>query len=193
MTAFHMMLFWGPAALCGRWGWPLPATLHRVPRLRFSFCSSETQNTSWWRSQLWSPWLALVFVAIISNISSCMHFSLPALVWLQGSRGRITKESINSLFKSLLNRSRLFREEGERMRRVTIVTANGLFKKGKETNTTKRRSREELEITGGICRDTDNMGPGKSREVLPKLYWKSLSHFTFCSLVWKMLLWNVCF
>lgn len=32
------------------------------------------------------------------------------------------------------------------MRRVTIGTANGLFKKGKETNTTKRRSREELEI-----------------------------------------------
>lgn len=54
------------------------------------------------------------------------------------------------------------------MRRVTIVTASGLFKKGKETNTTKRRTREELEILGRSCRGTDNMGAGKSREILPK-------------------------
>lgn len=55
------------------------------------------------------------------------------------------------------------------MRRVTIVTANGLFKKGKETNTTKRRSQEELQIAEGICQDTDMEGPGKSSELLLKL------------------------
>lgn len=44
------------------------------------------------------------------------------------------------------------------MRRVTIVTANGLFKKGKETNTTKRQSQEELRIAEGICQDTARRG-----------------------------------
>lgn len=44
------------------------------------------------------------------------------------------------------------------MRRVTIVTANGLFKKGKETNTTKRQIQEELRIAEGICQDTARRG-----------------------------------
>lgn len=44
------------------------------------------------------------------------------------------------------------------MRPVTIGTANSLFKKGKETNTTKRRSQEDLGITEGICQDTDRKG-----------------------------------
>lgn len=55
------------------------------------------------------------------------------------------------------------------MRRVTIVTANGLFKKGEETNTTKRRSQEELKIAEEICQDTDTERPGKSSELLLKL------------------------
>lgn len=55
------------------------------------------------------------------------------------------------------------------MRCVTIVTASGLFKKGKETNTTKRRSQEESKIAEGVCQDTDTEGPGKSSELLLKL------------------------
>lgn len=44
------------------------------------------------------------------------------------------------------------------MRHVTIGTASSLFKKGKETNTTKRRSQEDLGITEGVCQDTDRKG-----------------------------------
>lgn len=72
------------------------------------------------------------------------------------------------------------------MRRVTMVTANGLFKKGKETNTTKRRRQEGLKIAGGICQDTDVEGPGKSGELLPKLCRKNSSRFASCKVVWKM-------
>lgn len=52
------------------------------------------------------------------------------------------------------------------MRHVAIGTANSLFKKGKETTTTKRRSQEELRIAEGICQVTGMEGPGKSSEFL---------------------------
>ena len=55
------------------------------------------------------------------------------------------------------------------MRHVTMGTANSLFKKGKATTTTKRRSQEELEIAVGIYQETDVEGPGKSSEFLLKL------------------------
>jgi len=78
------------------------------------------------------------------------------------------------------------------MRRVTVVT-NGLFKKGKETNTTKRRSQKKRRFAEGICWDLHTEGPGKSSELLPKLCWKISSLFTSCKVVWKMLLRNVLF
>lgn len=77
------------------------------------------------------------------------------------------------------------------MRRVTIGTGNSLFKKGKETNTTKRRSQEDLGITEGICQDTDRKGQvravsfykivlKKIRLTFPLAKWSGKCYYEMC-------------